>query len=78
MPNHRQFSLSTQVSNCRLRVHGIGVICHRAPESQEVEDQRIDDLEWERVLLLEKGLDENVTRPGSIGIAGHLLRGDFA
>ena len=42
-----------------------------------MEHQRIDDLERERVFLLEERLDEDITRPSGVGVRRHLLGGDF-
>ncbi|KAI6757570.1 hypothetical protein HG531_003395 [Fusarium graminearum] len=47
-------------------------------ESQEVEDQGIDNLEGERVFLLEKGLDEDVGGTSTLGTVRCLLSSDIA
>ena len=41
-----------------------------------MEHQRVDDLEWQGVLLLQQHPDEDVCRTASFGGHGALLRGD--
>ena len=68
MPDDRQFACVAEVASHRLGVHGICTAVTHAAEAQEVEDERVDDLEGEGVLLLEKGLDEDVAGAGGIGV----------
>lgn len=67
MPDNRQ--LRTLVAAC----------LHRIPtEPQEVENQRVNDLEWQSVLLLEKRLDEDICCATTLGPLGRLLCRDVA
>lgn len=80
MPDNGQFPRATQIASDRLgAIHG-GIRGARAggSEAQEVEDEGVDDLEGERVLLLQQGLDEDVAGAGGVRVAGHLVGGDFA
>lgn len=78
MPNYRQLASLTEITGYRFRVHGIATAGANTAEAQEVEDERIDDLEGKGVLLLKQRLDEDVAGTGSIWVRRHLLGGDFA
>ncbi|KAH3913676.1 hypothetical protein HBI56_080460 [Parastagonospora nodorum] len=77
MPNNRQLPIAAQVARGGFRIHCVRR-SHHAAEAQEVEDDGVDDFEWERVFLLQKSLDEDVARARGVGVGGHLLSGNFA
>ena len=78
MPDDGQFACVAQVACHRLGVHGVGAACTYASEAQEVKDERVDDLEGQGVLLLEKCLDEDVAGASGIRVRRHLLGSDLA
>ena len=77
VPDNRQLAIPAQIACGGFRIHGLRRSDNPA-EAQEVEDDGVDDLEWERVFLLQEGFDEDVAGTCGVGVGGHLLGGDFA